>query len=264
MVDDTMKTERPESRTAGLNDDAIATQASLLEDFRKLGIRPGDILFVHSSLKSIGSIDNGAAAVIDALKDALTPNGLLLMPSFNLNTPVDVNARALRWNINTSPSTVGWLTEFFRTLPGTFRSDHYSHSVAAWGNNAESFVGEHLSQEGPGSTWDRKPWGKTFGYRSPMYKAYASDGRLLMLGVDYGSSTYGHFIETLYWRELTSKTPDAPFPGINRKILGEFWDRSGNVKFGRVGNAECRLFSIKAYIDTLFAEVMQHPELYVR
>ena len=106
------------------------------------------------------------------------------------------------WNLETTPSTVGWLTEFFRQMPDTYRSDHYSHSVAARGKDAKAFVSTHLSREGYKSPWDIEPWGKTYGTHSPMQKAYKADGKLLMLGVDYNTSTYVHFVEVLYWDEL--------------------------------------------------------------
>ena len=53
-------------------------------DLRRLGVEAGDILFVHSSFKSLGPVEGGAESVIQALEDALGPEGLLLMPSFNL------------------------------------------------------------------------------------------------------------------------------------------------------------------------------------
>ncbi|MFT5376785.1 MAG: aminoglycoside 3-N-acetyltransferase, partial [Candidatus Latescibacterota bacterium] len=60
------------------------TRASLLADLRTLGVEVGSTLFVHSSLRSVGAIAGGAAAVIAALEDALGQEGLLLLPSFNL------------------------------------------------------------------------------------------------------------------------------------------------------------------------------------
>lgn len=167
------------------------TKEKLLYNLRDLGVESGDILFIHSSFKSIASVEGGAETVVSALEDAVGPEGLILMPSFNL---VGSDKRAKTWNIETTPSTVGWLTEFFRRMPGTYRSDHYSHSVAARGKGAKDFVAGHLNREGYKSPWDQEPWGKTYGSHSPMYKAYQSDGKILMLGVDYNSSTYIHFV----------------------------------------------------------------------
>ena len=88
-------------------------------DLRRLGVEAGDILFVHSSFKSLGPVEGGAESVIKALEDAIGPEGLLLMPSFNL---VTWELRPETWDINSTPSTVGWITEQFRQLPGVYLS----------------------------------------------------------------------------------------------------------------------------------------------
>ena len=112
------------------------TVGTLSRDLRNLGIDSGDTLFVHSSFRSLGQVEGGASAVVRALEEATNPDGLILMPSFNLLD--NTRLRAQTWDPDKTPSTVGWLTEYFRTMPGTYRSDHYSHSVAARGRNARA------------------------------------------------------------------------------------------------------------------------------
>jgi aminoglycoside 3-N-acetyltransferase len=237
------------------------TRETLAHDLRRLGVEEGDILFVHSSFKSLGPVDGGAAAVIGALEDAIGADGLLLMPSFNL---VENDKRAETWDIKTTPSTVGWLTEFFRRMPGTVRSDHYSHSVAARGKGAADFVKDHRRREGLKSPWDKEPWGATYGTHSPMYKAYVADGKVLMLGVDYKSSTYIHLVEVMSWNRRLESDPQAPYWWLRRPELGAFWDRCGTLRRGKVGDADCRLFRIRDYVDTLLAEVERNPQPYVK
>ncbi len=237
------------------------TRQKLIQDLHRLGVKPDATLFMHSSFKSLGPIEGGAVSAIAALEAAIAPDGLLLLPSFNL---VERDQRATTWNIKTTPSTVGWLTEFFRQMPGTYRSDHYSHSVAARGREARAFVADHLRTEGHPSPWDLKPWGATYGTHSPMYRAYKVDGQLLMLGVDYETSTYMHFVEVLYWAKLRQSDPAAPYPGINHSALGAYWDREGELRRGQVGDAACRLFRIGTYVDALLAEVERNPDPYVR
>lgn len=252
-------------RTFGLRSkmalDILHTRDKLIRDLRQLGVESGTILFMHSSFKSLGPVAGAAATVIAALQEALGPDGLLLLPSFHL---VEREQRAANWNVDTTASTVGWLTEFFRQLPDTYRSDHYSHSVAACGKGARQFVADHRRREGHVSPWDLKPWGATYGTHSPMYRAYQANGQLLMLGVDYETSTYIHLVEVLYWDILRRRDPQASYPGINRPALGAFWDRQGQLAQGQVGDAECRLFSIGTYVDSLLAEVERQPDLYVK
>ena len=111
------------------------TCSDLARDLKDLGVEPGDTLFVHSSFKSLGPVQDGAGTVVGALEESIGPRGLLLMPSFNL---VEGERRAETWDPETTPSTVGWITEYFRRLPGTHRSNHYSHSVAARGRGARA------------------------------------------------------------------------------------------------------------------------------
>ena len=236
------------------------TCEALAADFRNLGVRSGDLLFIHSSYKSLGPVKDGADTIIRALEDAVGRQGLILMPSFNL---IDEEMRTKVWNVQTTPSTVGWLTEFFRRKPGTYRSDHSSHSVAARGKCAAEFVTGHLMCEGLKSPWDREGWGRTFGTHSPMFRAYQANGKILMLGVDYVSSTYEHFVEVMQWNEQLMQDPKAPYPRFDRPALGSFWDRQDRLNRDSVGDADCRLFEIKDYVDTLFHEVENNPLPYL-
>ena len=237
---------------------ASYSQRALSQDLRGLGVEAGATIFIHSSFRSLGSVIGGAGTVVGAFKDVVGPEGLILMPSFNL-----VEKRAETWDVETTPSTVGWLTEFFRQMDGTFRSDHYSHSVASSGKKASDFVADHLSQEGYRSPWDLQPWGRTYGFQSPMYRAYQQDGKLLMLGVDYQSSTYIHLVEVMYWNQGLAANPDASYVALDRPSLGQFWDASGKLTRGQVGNADCRFFSIRDYVDFLLEEVKSNLFPYV-
>ena len=237
------------------------TREKLIQDFTNLGIKKGDTLFIHSSFKSFGPVEGGAGTVIAALEETIGKDGLILMPSFNLLPSQE--ERVASWDVPTTPSTVGWLTEFFRQMPGTYRSDHYSHAVAARGKNAEAFVADHRRQEGYQSPWDLHPWGKTYGTHSPMFRAYKSDAKLLMLGVDYNSSTYIHLVEVMHWNKQLIYDTQAEYIQLKRPQLGEFWDALGNLQQASVGDSRCRLFQIKAYVDTLLTEVERNPEPYV-
>ena len=237
------------------------TREKLIQDFTDLGVEKADTLFIHSSFKSLGSVEGGAGTVISALEAIIGQDGLILMPTFNLLATFE--ERVASWDVDKAPSTVGWLTEFFRQMPGTYRSDHYSHAVAARGKGAEAFVADHLRHEGYQSPWDHPPWEKTYGTHSPMFRAYMTDGKLLMLGVDYQTSTYIHLVEVIHWNKRLTNNTETNFIGLNRPALGAFWDALGNLRQGKVGDSSCRLFHIKAYVDTLLAEVERNPKPYI-
>lgn len=127
------------------SDRSPAYPGSLVRDLRHLGVKTSDALFVHSALKALGPVGGGVATVIGALENAVGSQGLLLMSSFNL---VEKEKRASTWDLAATPSKVGWLTEFFRQMLGTVRSDHYSHSVAARGRQAHEFATRGPSRDG--------------------------------------------------------------------------------------------------------------------
>lgn len=237
------------------------TREKLIQDLTHLGIENGDTLFIHSSFKSLGPIEDGAGTVISALAAAVGRDGLILMPSFSLLPSRE--ERIASWNIGKTPSTVGWLTEFFRRMSDTYRSNHYSHAIAARGKDAKAFVADHLRREGYDSPWDQPPWGKTYGIHSPMFRAYKANAKLLMLGVDYNSSTYIHFVEVVHWNKRLTEDPEAEYIRLKRSELGAFWDEAGRLRRRSVGDATCRLFRIKDYVDTLLEEVERNPEPYV-
>ena len=237
------------------------TREKLTQDFTNLGIAEADTLFIHSSFKSLGPVEDGAGTVIAALEHAVGQGGLILMPTFSLLPSRE--ERVTAWNTDKMPSTVGWLTEFFRQMPDTYRSDHYSHAVAARGKDAKTFVSDHLRREGYESPWDHYPWGKTYGTHSPMFRAYTMNAKLLMIGVDYETSTYIHLVEVIHWNKRLTDDPHAEYIRLKRPELGEFWERLGQLRQGKVGDSVSRLFHIKTYVDTLLIEVKRNPEPYV-
>ena len=238
------------------------TADRLARDTVQIGIAAGDVLFVHASFKSLGPVDGGALSVVSAFENVLGPKGLLLMPSFNLIG--DRDTRAGSWDVKTTPSSVGWLTEYFRQMPVTVRSNHYSHSVAARGAGAERFVADHEKDDGFVSPWDRQPWGRTYGANSPMIRAYDGGGKILMLGVDYETSTFAHVVEVAYWNERMAKDPEAPFVWLDRPRLGQVWDRQGALTRGQIGDSASRLFAIRDYVDGLLDVVRADPDSYDR
>jgi len=238
----------------------IFTKEKLVSDLKKIGVEEGDILFIHSSFKSLGKVEGGAQTVIEALEEAVGEEGTILMPVFNL-----VKDRIGTWDINTTPSTTGYLTEYFRKMPGTLRSDHYSHSVAARGKKAKELILGHRGAKGMISPWDHELFGCTFGYESPFMKLYFEPkSKILMLGVDYNSSTFCHLVEVIYWNERLINDNKAQYVWLDRIKLGEYFDSLGKAKTGFIGKAYSRLFKIREFVDTLLEVVRKEAGNYDR
>ena len=93
--------------------------------FRSLGLGQGDIVFVHSSLSSIGYVEGGADTVVDALLGVLSQEGTLAVPTFT-----DSDGGVL-FDPVADRSGMGRISETVRTRPQALRSVHMYHSVAA-------------------------------------------------------------------------------------------------------------------------------------
>ena len=81
-----------------------STLKSLISGFRDLGVQTGDTLLVHSSYKSLGEVDGGPQAVVEALLSALGADGTLIMPTFNF----DFN-QGKPWDVRKTRSKMGTL-----------------------------------------------------------------------------------------------------------------------------------------------------------
>lgn len=155
---------------------ACPERATLTKQLATLGVRPGGILLVHSSLRAIGVRD--PEVVLGALLDALGPDGTLMLPALSyLQDPIEVH------DTRTTPSCVGYLAEYFRTRPGTLRSLHPTHSVCAAGPRAEELLADHLEDETP------------CGPHSPFRRLIENGGQVAMLGCGLRPFTTMHAIE---------------------------------------------------------------------
>jgi aminoglycoside 3-N-acetyltransferase len=174
---------------------AWATQASLVADIQRLGVAPGDMLMVHSSVRAVGSVIGGPNTIIAALLAALTPAGTLMMylgweeaPTELRDLPAEAqqlfHAAYPPYDPRTSGAVRehGMLVERFRSWPGVLRSDHPDCSMGAWGAKAAWLTAEHPLRYG-------------YGLGSPLHKLCAARGSVLMLGAPLDTITLLHYAE---------------------------------------------------------------------
>lgn len=93
-------------------------------------------VLMHSSCKSLGQMENGGDTILDALTEYFS-RGLVVLPT---HTWATVNDRQPVYDVLYTPVCIGLLPELFRKRPGVHRSWHPTHSVAAFGADAEEFV----------------------------------------------------------------------------------------------------------------------------
>jgi aminoglycoside N3'-acetyltransferase len=169
----------------------------LAADLRRLGVRAGDALMVHASLRAIGPVEGGAEGVLAALAGAVGSEGTMLMTlgarddwAWVNERPEPERAALLRgaepFDTVLAPADpeVGVLAEVFRTWPGTIVSDHPEGRFGAHGRLARPFV-------------DDVPWDDYYGPGSPPARLVQAGGRVLRLGADLDTVTLIHYAEYL-------------------------------------------------------------------
>ncbi len=159
-----------------------SNQSVAVSDLLALGVRPGGVLLVHSSLRSLGAMEGGAEAVIQGLLAALGPQGTLLFPALSY---ASVGPDSPFFDLHRTPACIGALPEVFRTRPGTLRSIHPTHSVCGTGRLARELLSGHELDSTP------------VGPHSPFARLPRLGGQILFIGCGLRPNTSMHGIEEL-------------------------------------------------------------------
>jgi aminoglycoside 3-N-acetyltransferase len=137
-------------------------------------------------MSSFGEITGGAETVIDALEEVVGKHGLIVMPAFPVvGNAVDYLASDPLFDVRSTPSTMGTITETLRARPGTARSIHPTHSVIARGRGATGIVSGHELASTP------------FGSGTPFAKLVERDAWQVWFGCGIGAFTTYHAFECL-------------------------------------------------------------------
>lgn len=152
---------------------------------RRLGLRSGHHVLVHSSLSSMGRVEGGPTTVVQALLDVVGTEGTVIAPTLTGNELIGPDAD-ITFDVVSTPSWTGAIAEAVRTWPGAVRSIHPTHSVAAIGAAAQLLTRGHADCVTP------------CGQGSP-YAWLAADpaGMILLLGCDHESNTTLHHVEEM-------------------------------------------------------------------
>lgn len=158
----------------------VVTRGAIRAGLTAIGLPLGAEVIMHSSLKSFGRVVDGPDGVIDGVRDAIGPEGTLVVPNltfrgFERTRPV-FDSRAL-------PSESGLITETLRQRNEAMRSLHPLSSVSALGHNAEEIV----------STHSETPCGPL----SPYWKLWDRGGWILFAGANFGSNSCFHVAEEI-------------------------------------------------------------------
>lgn len=243
------------------------TRESITADLRRLGVKKGMVLLVHSSMSRIGWVNGGPVPVIQALMDVVTEQGTLVMPAHSSdlsdpkhweNPPIPqawhetVRQTMPIYDPQTTPTRqMGRIAELFRSWPGVRRSAHPQNSFAAWGQYAV-FVTENHTLE------------NSLGENSPLARVYDLRGSILLIGVGYDRNTSFHLAEYrvpnppkfrhgVPWKEGDEKIwkefDDVDWDDDQFASIGRDFERTSSVTMGKIGAAQCRLMYQPTAVD---------------
>lgn len=233
-------------------DGPLVTFEDIVGALRQVQVGSGAVVYVHSSLSSMGYVQGGADAVIDAFLDVVGPEGTVCVPT------IVYAGQGPRppFNVARSPSEVGRITETLRLRPEARRSDSPTHSVAAIGRQADEITSGHAGGEGRPS-----PWGElAFGHESPWQRFYDLDAICVLLGVDWEVNTMFHYIQSRfiepYWSEF-AKAP--PYPYFDRTPMGRELDAAGIVRTCGLGSATVTAVSSRPMVARSIEALHRDP-----
>jgi len=116
------------------------TKEQIINDLRKIGVKKGDHISIALSFKSIGQVVGGAEALIDALVEAVGPDGTVIMNTHSKChhlKKIKSKNHTKYYDPEKSPVTTGYIPEVFRKRKNAIRSLDPVYSVAAIGKKAE-------------------------------------------------------------------------------------------------------------------------------
>ena len=204
---------------------------------QQLGIKNGDVLLVHSSMRGFEAFDGKVTDIISVLQKSIGAEGTLLMPTIPfMGTAIEYMQSGKIFDVRKTPSRMGMISEFFRRMPEVKRSVHPTHAVAAWGSRANDILLDHDKCETP------------CGRQSPYGKLLDFNGKILLLGTGIRALTFYHTLEEIFEKEI----PVSP-------LTDEKYLMQSKIETGELVATKTRLFnpaiSKRRNIDPLIPEL---------
>jgi aminoglycoside 3-N-acetyltransferase len=163
----------------------LVKKEEIIKSLKKVGIKKGDIVLVHSALSKIGRVEGGKEGseyleiLYKAFLSVIGKKGTLVAPAFfydygRYETPYDMRRSPVS-------SELGVFARYVAGLPKAVKSPNPITALAAIGAGAEYICGG-------GS-------GSSFGVDSPWDRLLKRNAKMVFLGVDLRAMTFIHYVE---------------------------------------------------------------------
>lgn len=238
----------------------MVSKQDIRECLQELGVTPGMILEVHSSLSSFGEVEGGAITVIEALKEAVTEEGSIFMPALRLSRELELSDEDRKLGITVkikilprdeNRTAMGIIADTFRQMPDTCSGDDVI-STAGWGKHANEAI------------------------NSGLRFAIDNGGKALLFGVDIYKLTAMHYVEDNTPEDINKIS--EPGEEINRIYPPDEWlveaghppvkawykiqekaIERGLIKEAFVGKCRVWFFDIKDVVSIYESELAKDP-----
>lgn len=223
-----------------------------------LGVQPGGVLVVHTAFSRVAPVEDGPRGLIEALRNALGPEGTLVMPSMSDDDDHPFDPKA------TPCAGMGMVADTFWRMEGVLRSDS-PHAFAASGPKAAEITAEH-------------PVDVPHGLDSPVGRAYGLNGQVLLLGVGHDANTTVHLAENMagvrYRRPCHATVLRDGQPARveygevdhcceNFSLLDPWLEAEGRQRRGVVGHAEARLARSRDVVAAALARLRENEIVFL-
>jgi aminoglycoside N3'-acetyltransferase len=235
------------------------SKAAVTDQLRALGVKAGGVLLIHTSFRAVRPIEGGPLGLIEALRDALGPDGTLVMPSMTDDDDAPFDPASSR-----SAPDLGVVADTFWRLSGAARSKHPS-AFAAIGPHAAAITADPLPIPPHIAA-------------SPVGRVHDLDGQVLLLGCSHSENTTLHLAEILagvpyrvpkHCTVLRDGRPmridyDENDHCCERFALADGWLRSRGLQAeGRVGHAAARLARAQDIVRIAVENLTHDPLLFL-
>ncbi len=158
------------------------SKSDLVEALKGIGLKDGDLVFIHNSMFHLGRLENGNSSkevsriVFDSFFEVLGTNGTLLVPTYTYSFCNDES-----FDVKNTPSSIGTFTEFFRNQKDAIRSADPIFSVSGIGPKSKTIL-SNLPKS-------------CFGEDSVYDRITKLNGKLCVIGLGLSWATYRHYVE---------------------------------------------------------------------
>jgi len=233
--------------------------AEVTDQLRMIGIKKGIVLLVHTSFRAVRPIEKGPLGLIEALRDAIGPEGTLVMPSWTGNDKEPFDPM-----VTPASTDLGIVADTFWRLPGVLRSNH-CFAFAAVGPEAAKITSDPLPIP-------------PHIHESPVGRVYDLDGQVLLMGVGHDANTTLHLAELLagvpyrvprYCTVVQEGKPVRIDYGendhcCNRFALMDEWLKIKDLQSeGCVGYARARLIRARDIVEVALEHLAHDPLFFI-